>query len=166
MCSISTERYTGITIEQGTQQAVPCDSNQYRLITVLCVLAQLMIFVHTQHACYILLQWKLCCFLSLYSIVPGDINCVFLWENQKKLIFNTSIWSICQKRLYKYLLSLIHNISDSHSQISWNRSTVCTSKMLHIEQYASQVSFEGNYNIFLCNTIMNLKFSWTCLAMR
>ena len=53
---------------------MPCDihgdSNQYPLITVLCVLAQLMIFVHTQHSCYILVQWKWCCFLSLYSIVP------------------------------------------------------------------------------------------------
>ena len=62
VCSISAERYTGTTIEQDTQQAVPCDthcdSNQYPLITVLYVLAQLMIFVHTQHTCYILLQWK------------------------------------------------------------------------------------------------------------
>ena len=45
-----------MAIEQDIQQAVPCDthfdSNQYPLITVLCVLAQMMIFVHTQHACY------------------------------------------------------------------------------------------------------------------
>ena len=85
VCNISTERHTGTTIEQDTQQAVPCDthcdSNQYPLITVLCLLAQLMIFVHTQHACYILLQWKWSCFLSLYSIVLDSneiyfsINC-------------------------------------------------------------------------------------------
>ena len=74
VCSISTKRYTGTIIEQDTQQAVACDtyfdSNKNPLITVLCVLAQLMIFVHTQHACKILLQWKWSCFLSLYSIVP------------------------------------------------------------------------------------------------
>ena len=83
MCSISAEKYTGTTIEQNTQQAVPCDihcnSKQYPLITVLCVLAQLMIFVHMQHACYILLllQWKWSCFLSLYSIVPASVQDIY-----------------------------------------------------------------------------------------
>ena len=64
VCSISTERYTSITIEQDTQQAVPCDthcdSNQYPLITVLCVLAQLMIFVHATRMLYtITMEMKL-----------------------------------------------------------------------------------------------------------
>ena len=58
--SISTKRYTGTISEQDTQQAVPCDtyfdSDKNPLVTVLYVLAQLMIFVHTQHACYILVQ--------------------------------------------------------------------------------------------------------------
>ena len=84
---ISTERCTGTTIEQGTQQAVPCDthcdSNQYPLITVLCVLAQLMIFVHTQHACYILVQWKWKCFLSLYYIIPGSTK--LMWNHFTEL---------------------------------------------------------------------------------
>ena len=46
----------------------------------------------------------------------------FLWGNQKKFIFNPSMLSICKKKV-AYIKSLIHNISDSNNQISWNRST-------------------------------------------
>ena len=91
VCSIATERYTGPLSSKTLNK--PCcvihTSNQNPLITILCMLAQLMIFVHTQHACYILVQWRWSCFLSLCSIVRGSYskcNTSLRFQKSKKVI--------------------------------------------------------------------------------
>ena len=140
VCSISTEGYTGVIIEQDTQQAVPCDtyfdSNKNPLITVLCVLAQLMIFVHTQHACYILVQWKWCRFLSLYSIAPGCEPFWNLFHSELKACFKFAI--VCRSEKFV----ILKHVSDWY--------------------YANFVISRADNNVFLRLRSLFVETDWVC----
>ena len=116
--SVSARRYTCTVVMQDTQQAVLFDtygdSNSNPLKTVLCVLAQLMIFVHLLHlqpACYILYNWNeaiSCPFILCSLIQHAQKRNILCPQKSKPPWSNLFQWSL---KITRYLLWIFAKIN-------------------------------------------------------